>query len=377
MPQPGVTIRLYTKRPGFFDAYTTSATDAISDADVPRATDAPVPCEDIVEGERVTEMTDHTERKVMEADEYIRSVPTRLARAKIQHQPKKRAASWHVPRSRKRRCQARCAVTRSGTQIHHAQSLKAKKIHDLLRIDGVKSHLDNLRARRPAYKAPATDDCVFLSKQLWPPGIEEINECKMKGIRFPGLGSYHKCRWTGDCFWDSCDSVDGAAYCTPACCKLKARCGNAPVNRKTLKLLDTNRVGLGVYTTTSFDVGDMVGEYTGGLSEWAAKVQGQPDQALKQNSGYTLLYPAKSVNKEFVFVDALKSGSVTRFISHACDTNAVFVDMQNRKKEKVLIRMINDVKAGAVITVHYRDERWFVYACDGCWNARAAGSETQ
>ncbi|KAG3106949.1 hypothetical protein PI124_g10672 [Phytophthora idaei] len=44
------------------------------------------------------------------------------------------------------------------------------------------------------------------------------------------------------------------------------------------------------------------GEYSGELSEWDALIPGQPNQALKQNSGYTLRYNAKSVRKKFVYV---------------------------------------------------------------------------
>ncbi|OWZ21722.1 LOW QUALITY PROTEIN: Set domain-containing hypothetical protein [Phytophthora megakarya] len=37
--------------------------------------------------------------------DYLRSIPTCYERAKIRHQPKKRAGAWHVPHSRKRRKQ--------------------------------------------------------------------------------------------------------------------------------------------------------------------------------------------------------------------------------------------------------------------------------
>ncbi|KAG4236259.1 hypothetical protein PC116_g15652 [Phytophthora cactorum] len=51
-----------------------------------------------------------------------------------------------------------------------------------------------------------------------------------------------------------------------------ARCSNAPIARTTLKLFDTGRFGLGVYTTTSLDVENIVGEYTGELKVDAAQV---------------------------------------------------------------------------------------------------------
>ncbi|ETO72687.1 hypothetical protein F444_11289 [Phytophthora nicotianae P1976] len=55
-------------------------------------------------------------------------------------------------------------------------------------------------------------------------------------------------------------------------------------------------------------------------------VEGQPPLAVRQNSGYTLLYNAKLVNNNFVYVDALRCGSITRFISHSCEPNAAFIE---------------------------------------------------
>ncbi|POM69761.1 LOW QUALITY PROTEIN: Hypothetical protein PHPALM_13929 [Phytophthora palmivora] len=104
-----------------------------------------------------------------------------------------------------------------------------------------------------------------------------------------------------------------------------------------------------VYTTTDLDIGDVVGEYCGELSEFPALVEGQPDQAKKENSGYTLLYNAKSTTRSYVYGDALKCGSITQFISHACDPNEAFVEQQTRTHVKVLVKMIKDVKAGAQV----------------------------
>ncbi|ETM00707.1 hypothetical protein L917_02591 [Phytophthora nicotianae] len=316
-----------------------------------------------------------TDKEVLDAEEYILSVPTRLERAKIRHQPRKRAVGWHTPRSRKRRYQVKCAVTRSGTQILHARSVKAHKVKELLKNPGVKRRLVELHERRPVYKTH-TESRVQLAELPWPAGIRMIVECEANGITFPDLGSFDKCQCKGDCFWDSCANAGAAVYCTPSCCNLGARCSNAPINRTTVKLFETGRVGVGVYTTTDLDVGDIVGEYVGKLSEWSALVPGQPDQAMKANSGYTLLYNVKSVKKKYVYVDALTCGSITRFISHACDPNAVFVEMQNRRNAKVIVKMIKNVKAGAEITVNYGNERWFVCACEDCWQGDSATAAT-
>ncbi|KAG3000992.1 hypothetical protein PC128_g19625 [Phytophthora cactorum] len=162
-------------------------------------------------------------------------------------------------------------------------------------------------------------------------------------------------------------NLDSATFCTPRVCNLGARCSNAPRTKTTLKLFEIRRVGLGIYTTIDLDIGDVVGEYCGELSEFPSTVHGQPDQAVKQSSGYTLLYNAKSTNNNYVYVYVLKCGSNTRFISHACDPNAEFVEQQTRTRGKVLVEMIKDAKAGGQITVHYRNERWFKCACEVCW----------
>ncbi|KAE8899113.1 hypothetical protein PF005_g8479 [Phytophthora fragariae] len=68
-------------------------------------------------------------------------------------------------------------------------------------------------------------------------------------------------------------------------CNLGARCSNAPRTLSTLQLFETSRDGLGVYTTTDLDVGDVLGEYCGELTEFPAVAEGQPPLAVKENSG--------------------------------------------------------------------------------------------
>ncbi|ETP31656.1 hypothetical protein F442_19502 [Phytophthora nicotianae P10297] len=312
-----------------------------------------------------------SDEKVKEAAAYLSTIPSRYAREKIRHQPKKRNGQWHVPRSRKRRDLMKCAITSSGNAIYHAKTVKAVKIQTLLSSPEVKSRLKNLHARRTTYPDPTTrNERVLLTEFPGLPASRRSVVANATESGFPILGSLTRVRV----------NVDSATFCTPRLCNLDAKCSNAPRTLKTLRLFDSGRVGLGVYTTTDLDVGDVVGEYCGELSEFPTVVHGQPDQAVKQNSGYTLLYNAKSTKKNYVYVDALKCGSITRFISHACDPNAAFVEQQTRTRVKVLVKMIKDVKAGAQITVHYGNERWFKCACDDCWaenDNEAANSGTE
>ncbi|KAE8897514.1 hypothetical protein PF005_g8612 [Phytophthora fragariae] len=307
----------------------------------------------------------------MEAASYVRSIPNCHTRAKIRHQAKKKRTECHVPRSRKRRHLAKCAITNSGKEIYHAKPFKAVQVKALQNSPEVKEQLESLHARRTPFRDPVVKESYTMCQTVpWPADIEPISTCKHNGVKFPDIGSFDACKWFGDCFWGICSDVASATFCTPKYCQLGARCSNAPRTLSTLKLFDTGRVGLGVYTTTALDFGDVLGEYCGELSEFPAVVEGQPPQAMKQNSGYTLLYNAKSVQGNYVYVDALKCGSITRFLSHSCAPNAAYVDQQTRTRVRVLVKMIKSVSAGAQITVHYGNERWFKCACDPCWKNR-------
>lgn len=169
-----------------------------------------------------------TEQELVEASDYLAKIPTRYQRAKIRHQAKKRPGQWSVSRSRKRRYQMKCSVTKSGSNIYHARSLKAQKIKKLLRSPGVLGRMRVLHKRRPVYAEPTQDDRLIMDEVQWPAGINEIDECVTNGITFPDIGDYHSCECVGDCFMDTCANINTAVYCTPDCCKLGALCSNAP-----------------------------------------------------------------------------------------------------------------------------------------------------
>ncbi|KAG2999094.1 hypothetical protein PC116_g19120 [Phytophthora cactorum] len=99
---------------------------------------------------------------------------------------------------------------------------------------------------------------------------------------------------------DTCGIVGTSTYCTPETCSLDAVCSNAPTTRATLKLFDTRCVGLGVFTTNDLDVGDVVGEYAGVLVEYEGLRKGQPQQAPKRNSRYTIIYNTPSGKSQYV-----------------------------------------------------------------------------
>lgn len=328
-----------------------------------------VSCSAGQQNEETEELTTLSDKTIIAAEEYLLSIPTRNERGKIRHQGKRKAAAWHVPRSRKKKDQAKCSATRSGLNIYHARSLKAKSVKQLLRLRGVKARLKELRAQRPAFEEVTATNAGLAETVEWPDDVAYIEECRIpKGLTFPDVGEFDKCKCSGDCFMDTCYNAVSGVYCTKDGCGLEAKCSNAPRSRSSLKLFDTHRVGVGVYTTTALSVGDVLGEYTGKLCEYDAQVVGQPNQALKQNSGYTMLLHTKSSRKKFVYIEALECGFTTRFISHACNPNAAFIEKRYRQSVKVFVVMLRSVEAGAQITVNYGDETWFTCACDDCWS---------
>uniref|UniRef100_H3H669 SET domain-containing protein n=1 Tax=Phytophthora ramorum TaxID=164328 RepID=H3H669_PHYRM len=306
--------------------------------------------------------------QLVAVSDYLQSIPTRLKRAKIRHQAKKRPARWHVPRSRKRRDQKKCAVTRSGMNIYHAHTVKARSTKETLQRAGVKDRLRALHVRRPKFVETRTETLDLMKVVIWPTSVLPITESQVpQGLEFPDIGDGDLCQCFGDCFMDSCKIALLSIYCTPECCSLGGACSNSPRNHPGLKLYDTCRVGLGVHTTAYIEVGDVVGEYVGRLFEYPAVLEGQSAQAIKQNSGYTMLLNTQSVSGMFVYIEALKCGSITRFMSHSCDPHVEFVEMQNESKIKVLARMIKTVWPGTQLTVNYGDEIWFKCGCDSCW----------
>ncbi|KAG3001080.1 hypothetical protein PC119_g16847 [Phytophthora cactorum] len=222
---------------------------------------------------------------LLEAAEYVNTVPTRWMGHKIRHQVKQRAA---------------------------------RKVQALLELPGVLNRLRTLYTRHPIYVGPRVDHDHVLEEVGLPEEVLQITESfNPKGIRFKDIGHYDMFKCYGDCFMDTCENVASAVYCV----------------------------------LCAYD----------GLQE------GQPDQELKQNSVYTILYNTLPTKKKYGYVEAVRAGDKTCFISHAYEPNAAFVDLHNRANVKVLMRMIKDVKTGAHITVNCGNETWFKCACDTCW----------
>ncbi|KAG1704611.1 hypothetical protein DVH05_005539 [Phytophthora capsici] len=80
-----------------------------------------------------------------------------------------------------------------------------------------------------------------------------------------------------------------------------------------------------------------------------------------------MLLHARPVSGKFVYIEVVKCGSITRFLSHSCDPNVEFVEMQNGASVKVLAKMTKTVRTGTQLTVNFGADIWFKCACDSCW----------
>ncbi|ETI30136.1 hypothetical protein F443_22747 [Phytophthora nicotianae P1569] len=254
------------------------------------------------------------------------AVPTHAQREAQYHRRKVGKVDYHVSKSRKKRYQNRRAPTRSGTNIYHAHNLKTKTMKDLLRMPGMRAKLMN--------PVPFPDYVTEISENIVP-----------EGLYFVDAGDVDPCLCVGDCFARCCRNADTAFFCTPDICRLDALCSNAPRTHPGLRIYNTRRQGLGVYTTQKLWAGEIVAEYCGKLQEYEAMHEGQPEEAMNQNSGYTMLLNEKIRRGNFVYIEALTAGSKARFFQNSSRPNVEFMEMQNRAQVKVLCRMISTVDA--------------------------------
>jgi hypothetical protein len=192
-------------------------------------------------------------------EEYLSTIPTRYQRSNSgTNRRSGRVRGMYLGRAsgETRRSAALLAV---GVRC----TLKAQKHKEVLKLPSVKSRLKLLHARRPQFeevKSPSAGVPTRLLEEEWPVEVKYIIESIVpEGIAFLNIGELNLCICEGDCFLDTCWNATAAIFCTPGCCRLGAVCSNAPRSLLMLKLFDTNRVGLGVFTTTFLNVGDVPG----------------------------------------------------------------------------------------------------------------------
>ncbi|ETN00950.1 hypothetical protein PPTG_17276 [Phytophthora nicotianae INRA-310] len=319
--------------------------------------------EPITDLEAADDEPEVSDTDVLAAGDFMETVPTRWERHKRRHQRKQKAGQWREGRSRKRRHLKLCGVTRSDMRLYNAYSTKARSAKAILRIRGLRTRLRELRLRRSTYVEPSTTG-YFLPKEVpWPSDVLKTNEClNTEGVEFADVGDFGRCSCAGDCYLDTCANADGALYCTPESCNLAGKCSNAPRTLDTLKLFDTGRVGLGVYTTNQPERRRRNRGVHGGAERVRPHRRRCTGPKNEKQHGVHDVAQHEVQEKE--------CGSTMRFISHSCTPNAAFVEAQHRSNVKVLVRMVENVYAGTQITVDYGKQTWFRCACEQCWTRK-------
>ena len=108
--------------------------------------------------------------------------------------------------------------------------------------------------------------------------------------------------------------------------------------------------GNGVFAIAPIKKGEFIIEYKGKRRTHA---EVDEDDAGDVESGHTFLF---TLNDEYV-IDANYKGNRARWINHSCDPNCEAVidehEGKNRKKDRVYIEAIRNIKPGEELTYNY------------------------
>lgn len=108
--------------------------------------------------------------------------------------------------------------------------------------------------------------------------------------------------------------------------------------------------GNGVFAVAPIKKGEFVIEYKG---KRRAHAEVDAEDAGDVESGHTFLF---TLNDEYV-IDANHKGNRARWINHSCNPNCEALldehEGRNRKKDRVLIEAIRNIKPGEELTYNY------------------------
>ena len=118
--------------------------------------------------------------------------------------------------------------------------------------------------------------------------------------------------------------------------------------------------GNGVFAIADIKKGEQVVEYKGKRRTHA---EVDKDDTGDVESGHTFLF---TLNDDYV-IDANHKGNKARWINHSCDPNCEAVidehEGKNRKKDRVLIEAIRNIKPGEELTYNYFTDGERVIKC--------------
>lgn len=192
-------------------------------------------------------------------------------------------------------------------------------------------------------------------------GYEEIksNRFVANNLRKLPTESDESCNGTCVCTREHNHTCGCAAF--GVLCSSRCACdGKCPTNsfenarRVSVREVDRNNVGLGLFADEEIDTGAFVGEYMGEYGEYDKKVR--YEYAVRLGEG--------------IIIDASAAGNAMRFANHSCDPNA----RMNKKFdpetgfERAGLYALKHISKGDEITFKYGDKLWFACLCDACVN---------
>jgi hypothetical protein len=173
----------------------------------------------------------------------------------------------------------------------------------------------------------------------------QVTRCE-RGVGFRDLtGELGQCFCIGGCLRGCCVNATARIFCDVANCG-SVNCWNRCQELPCLALVAT-RTGLGVASTLPLPPGINVGEYCGVLRRGAEFTR------VMEQSGFGFKFAELSATGECIYIDASQSGSLCRFMNHACVANCRFEVMTNRCARKVVVVTCEFVSPVSELTVSY------------------------
>ncbi|KAF2114828.1 hypothetical protein BDV96DRAFT_460006, partial [Lophiotrema nucula] len=160
------------------------------------------------------------------------------------------------------------------------------------------------------------------------------------------------------CVGDQCYT---SISCRDFICKHSLEDWEAATNdwEKHFELRQTRSRGIGVYTKSSFKTGDVLGWYAGEVkpvNEYGGDDYGN-DYLMELEIG-EIPESSSRLGSEYeptnhVIIDSKNIGNWTRFINHSCEPYASFVIRRIGDTRIMSVEAIDDIPAGAELTVNY------------------------
>jgi hypothetical protein len=293
------------------------------------------------------------------------SILTPAQRRQRHHRGKDRLGVGRT--SRKKRYSAMKATSRASKYVYRAQTTQSVFLRDLMRQPHVCEALKELRAARAAAAHDCGNEVSILRRHSpvpWPSSVIRINaQMNPNQVFFTAVGNLGKCNCIGDCYMDVCCNSATDTFCTKKTCNLDGKCSNSLREWRSLELFDAGTRGLGVFTSAAIEVGVIIAEYCGVLEPYEGVIGSNAFQMpLKHNSGYTLLLPVRAKGK-FVYIEAVKFGSIARFVNHSCDANCALRTMQSGRSVTSVLVTTQRILPEEEITITYAGELWFPCRC--------------